>query len=249
VEAFDVLVELATEERWRREVIELLSEDQGAWRSVMEPLDAQVLKATLYESMGLQENAAAALSQAFHATLDADDEWSLGKAEALFEDIQVLAGEEAAAPLAHRLKQTREVFERRSRSSAMMPLSELRSDLQEDEEEFYGLILIVGGNETQESQDAALIAWAKQKWPEANFAFRRTGWSSNWGDQLKSMESDLGRARAMVIMRYIRTSLGQALRRKASELDVPWVACTGSGRASMQRALEEAILLARRHSG
>ncbi len=49
-------------------------------------------------------------------------------------------------------------------------------------------------------------------------------------------------------MRFVRTMLGKALRTRCGELEVPWVACTGSGRASMLRSIEQAVLLAWRQN-
>lgn len=241
-EALDVLVEIAEEEEvLRQELIDMLDHRDGVWRTAIDPLDARVVQAALYEAGGEFANAASKLAQAFHATLDADDEWALGKADALLEDIRALAGEQLAAALEPRLAQYREVFERRSQSGLVIPPSV-------DPEDLYGLVLIVGGNETQAQQDDALIAQLKKQWPNITLLFERTGWNSNWGEQLRAMEGELARARVVVIMRYVRTMLGKSLRKRCNELDIPWVACTGSGRASMHRAIEQAILLAWRQS-
>lgn len=237
-EALDVMVELATaEEPFRTRLIALLADEHGAWRTAMDPLDARVVRAALYEAQGEFANAAQELARAFHATLDVDDEWALGKAEALLEDIRALGGDAAVAPLEPRLAQYREVFERRSQSGLVVPPTVDPSDL-------YGLVLVVGGNETQSQQDEAIAAAIKRQWPNITVLFQRTGWSSNWGDQLNAMEGELARARVVVIMRFVRTMLGKALRKRCNELEIPWVACTGSGRASMLRAIEQAILLA-----
>ena len=241
-EALDILVELATEEPFRSRLIDQLGEEHGAWRTAMDPLDARVVRAALYESMGEFANAANELARAFHSTLDVDDEWALGKAEALIEDIRALGGDDAVASLEPRLAQYREVFERRSQSGLVLPPSI-------DPAELYGLVLVVGGNETQSQQDDAIVAALKRDWPNVTVLFQRTGWNSNWGDQLRAMEGELARARVVVIMRYVRTMLGKALRKRCGELDVPWVACTGSGRASMVRSIEQAILLAWRQTG
>ncbi|MCA9606222.1 MAG: hypothetical protein KC619_11535, partial [Myxococcales bacterium] len=162
--------------------------------------------------------------------------------EALLEDIRALGGDEAVAGLDARLAQYRQVFERRSQSGLVVPPSV-------DPADFYGLVLVIGGNETQAQQDAAIADSIKEQWPNVTIVFERTGWNSNWGDQLRLMEGELSRARAVVIMRYVRTMLGKALRRRCSELELPWIACTGSGRASMVRAIEQAILLAWRQGG
>jgi tetratricopeptide (TPR) repeat protein len=242
-EAFDVLVEVATaEEEQRQRLIEILARDNGPWRSAIDPLDARVVQAALYEADGAFPNAAAELSRAFHALLDVDDEWALGKAEALLEDIRAVGGDDAVAALEPRLKQYREVFERRSQSGLLVPPTV-------DPADFYGLVLVVGGNETQAAQDAQLVEEIRKDWPNVTVLFERTGWSYNWGEQLQRMEGELNRARVLVIMRYIRTMLGRALRKRANELELPWVSCTGSGRESMRRSIEEAILLAWRQSG
>ncbi|HEY8429348.1 MAG TPA: hypothetical protein VIL20_13270, partial [Sandaracinaceae bacterium] len=204
-EALDVLVELAAAEPFRTQLIELLDDEHGPWRTAIEPLDARVVQASLYEAKGLFANAANELAQAFHATLDADDEWAIGKAEALLEDIRALGGDEAVAPLEPRLMQYKEVFERRSQSGLIVPPSVNPEDL-------YGLVLVVGGNETQSQQDQAISAAIKKQWPNITILFERTGWNSNWGEQLRAMEGHLARARVVVIMRYVRTMLGKALR-------------------------------------
>ncbi|MGE3630497.1 MAG: hypothetical protein AB7P00_11310 [Sandaracinaceae bacterium] len=241
-EAFDTMVELATEPPERERLLALLDEPNGPWRSALEPIDARILRATLLEHVGEFEQAASELAGAFHSVLDADDEWALGKAEALLDDIRALGGAEAASPLEPRLAQYKQIFERRSQSGLVVPPTA-------DPADFYGLILIIGGNETQAAQDASITSEIKETWPNANLVFERTGWSSNWGDQLRTMEGEIERARALVVMRYVRTSLGRAVRKLCGELDIPWVACTGSGRASMVRAIEQAILLAWRQSG
>ncbi len=241
-EALDVMVELAAAEPFRTELIEMLDDEHGAWRTAIEPLDARVVQATLYEAKGLFANAASELAQAFHATLDVDDEWALGKAEALLEDIRALGGDDAVASLEPLYQQYKEVFERRSQSGLVIPPTTDPADL-------YGLVLVVGGNETQSQQDETITAAIKRQWPNITILFERTGWNSNWGEQMRAMEGQLARARVVVIMRYVRTMLGRSLRKRCNELDIPWVACTGSGRASMLRAIEQAVLLAWRQSG
>jgi len=47
-----------------------------------------------------------------------------------------------------------------------------------------------------------------------------------------------------VLMPFVRTELGRAVRRLCSEFGVPWVACTGKGYDSMERAIRTALQLA-----
>ncbi|MFK7991075.1 MAG: hypothetical protein AB8I08_33960 [Sandaracinaceae bacterium] len=241
-EALDLMVELGVEEPFTTRLIARLADERGSWRTALEPIDAKVVLATLFESKGQFIDASTQLALAFHATLDVDDEWALGKAEALLEDIRALGGEEAIASLRPRYDQYRQVFERRSQSGLVVPPSV-------DPADFYGIVLVVGGNETQLQQDAQIREAIAESWPNVTLIFERTGWSSNWGDQLKNMDGELSRARVVVLMRYLRTMLGRAVRRRCGDLDIPWVTCTGSGRASMLRSIEQAILLAWRQSG
>ena len=150
-EALDVIIEIASEpsSSFRDATLELLGEESGSWRAALDPIDAIVLKATLYEAGGQFANAASELARAFHATLDVDDEWALGKAEALLEDIHALGGDDAVSGLRERLAQYQEVFERRSQSGLVIPPTIDPADL-------YGLVLVVGGNETQSQQDVAI---------------------------------------------------------------------------------------------
>ena len=46
-------------------------------------------------------------------------------------------------------------------------------------------------------------------------------------------------------MVLVRTNFGRWTRRTAGEHDLPWVSCTGHGRASMERAIDRAVALAR----
>ena len=57
-------------------------------------------------------------------------------------------------------------------------------------------------------------------------------------DQVRTYQ---GRCDALVLMPFVRTELGRALRKLASEWDVPWLSCTGKGFDSMERALRTAF--------
>lgn len=108
------------------------------------------------------------------------------------------------------------------------------------------LVLFVGGNETQARawpgiQGAVTADYGgvvTVKWFE-------TGWGSNWGDAAKEIESLFSQADVLVVMTFVRTMLGRRLRRTAGEAGIPWVACTGHGRASIERAIARAVALAR----
>ena len=69
------------------------------------------------------------------------------------------------------------------------------------------------------------------------------GWGANWNADARHAESALAGADVLVLMSMVRTNLGRHMRRVASELSRPWVACTGTGRASVQGAIEQAVQL------
>ena len=74
--------------------------------------------------------------------------------------------------------------------------------------------------------------------------FRTPGFNSNWDKTLEAVRGYRNRVDALVLMPFVRTQLGRALRRLGGEFDIPWVPCTGKGYDSMERALRLAILLA-----
>ena len=105
-------------------------------------------------------------------------------------------------------------------------------------------ILFVGGNETQEKYRDRLVAELRDTAPNAIVDFELPGWGANWGRLLDHLDERVSRSDAVVIMRFVRTGLGRALRRMASKHGRPWIACSGHGFASLQRAIEEAVRVA-----
>ncbi len=102
-------------------------------------------------------------------------------------------------------------------------------------------ILFVGGNEMQARYDDAVRRELADRLPDVVVDFQHTGWSSNWGRQVAALAQRIGEADAVVIMRFVRTLLGATLRRTCSEKGKRWVACTGHGRDSIVRSIEEAV--------
>jgi hypothetical protein len=109
-------------------------------------------------------------------------------------------------------------------------------------------VLFVGGNETQarhkDSLRAALGRRDDTSGARVELDFLHPGFNSNWDKTLADVRARGGRLDALVLMPLVRTELGRALRRLASELGIPWVPCTGRGYDSMERALQTALALA-----
>ena len=105
-------------------------------------------------------------------------------------------------------------------------------------------ILFVGGNEVQKKRDQPVLKQLSSQYPEVTVDFIHTGWTSNWGDYVDEIDRKLPKTDAVVIMRLIRTNLGRSVRASANAANIPWVACTGTGRDSMVSSIVEAIELA-----
>jgi len=109
-------------------------------------------------------------------------------------------------------------------------------------------VLFLGGNETQERHEQdlrrALARRDETTGAEVTLTFLYPGFNSNWDKALESVRSLRGRLDALVLMPFVRTELGRAVRRLCSEMGIPWVACTGKGYDSMERALRTALELA-----
>ncbi|MHB8464951.1 MAG: hypothetical protein ACYDD7_08955 [Acidimicrobiales bacterium] len=108
-------------------------------------------------------------------------------------------------------------------------------------------VLFVGGNETQQRYHQDIDAAVEGRHEgHVHIEWMGCGWNSNWAKGLQQIQARLARADVLVIMSFVRTSLGERVRAAAGTAGVPWVACTGHGRAAMQRAIERGVALARR---
>lgn len=112
-------------------------------------------------------------------------------------------------------------------------------------------ILFVGGNEVQQRYEEAITAEVRRRYGgKVRVEWEFPGWSPNWAPVADRVEARYGPSTALVLMQFVRTNLGRRLRRTSGEHGVPWVACTGHGRAAIQRAIERGVEVAaakRRH--
>lgn len=103
-------------------------------------------------------------------------------------------------------------------------------------------IVFVGGNEIQARYDASIEMELDERYGgRVSVEWVHPGWSANWASQAEKAEAALISADALVLMKLVRTNLGAEMRRVADTADVPWIACTGHGRASILGALEKAV--------
>ncbi|HVF76222.1 MAG TPA: hypothetical protein VM938_14385 [Acidimicrobiales bacterium] len=105
-------------------------------------------------------------------------------------------------------------------------------------------VLFVGGNETQDRYRTAIDASVALRYDgKVRITWFLSGWRSNWHTDAARIEAAYGQADAVVLMTFIRTHLGQRVRRSAGDAGLPWVACTGHGREAIERAVDRAVAI------
>lgn len=102
-------------------------------------------------------------------------------------------------------------------------------------------VVFVGGNETQAQYDERLRETFLREYPGLQVAFRHTGWTSNWGQQVRGLANECNSADAVVLMTMMRTTLGQKLR---AQLQRPWVSCAARGEMGLRRSIVKAACVA-----
>lgn len=106
-------------------------------------------------------------------------------------------------------------------------------------------IVFVGGNESQHRYRTAVEASLADRYQgKVEIAWYFVGWSSNWRHDLERIAARLPGSDAVVLLSFMRTMLGERLRQAAGDAGVPWVPCTGHGRASIERAIDCAVRVA-----
>jgi hypothetical protein len=220
--ALDGLEVLAQAGPERDRLMERLG-DPEYFRPAWAPEDAGLFRARGLETAGRLPEAAAVLTALAHGYLAGGDHDGEAAARDLLERIRALGAGPPDEGLVRRLEAAP------ARAAEVVPAT------------VAGSVLFIGGNETQERYREDLVRWAKERWPKVTLTLEFPGWSSNWGRELPRIANLIREADAVVIMRFIRTLLGQHVRRLCSEASVPWVACTGHGRDSMRNAIEAAV--------
>ncbi len=106
-------------------------------------------------------------------------------------------------------------------------------------------ILFVGGNDMQANWDSEIDAWLRDNLRGVKVTWIHSGWSSNWSRYTDQVEREIDGVAAIVLMKFVRTILGEKVRKLANEHGKPWIPCTGHGAASVRRAVTEAARIAR----
>ena len=203
-------------------------DDESNWSPAWDFDDAQDARVRLLQRLGRNDEARAVLRHLAHrAITDGDD----GVVD-LFDQLEELGEDETTlAPLRIRMQRVRkpEPGPGTGATAPTIPVS----------------VLFVGGNETQSAYEDALQGWFTDAYPGCRLEFRFSGWGSNWGRLVDDLTRRLDGADALVLMRFVRTGLGRAMRRAASNQAKPWVACSGHGREALRLAIGHAVDKAR----
>ncbi len=112
-------------------------------------------------------------------------------------------------------------------------------------------LIVVGGAETQARQEEAITTKIKEKYPNVELEFIRTGWESNWKPYSEKVKSMLSRSKihAVIISHYLRTNLGRDLRSICDEAKVRWYPLTGKGRGLCIAEIELALRMDKSKNG
>ncbi len=104
-------------------------------------------------------------------------------------------------------------------------------------------VVFVGGDQGQAKKDQEInIELSQRHGGLVTITWVHINWSSNWGKEMTQISGNLKRgADALVLMPLVRTTMGAHVRREAGRLGIPWISCTGQGRGTIVRALEEAV--------
>jgi hypothetical protein len=226
-EALDALEVLAHSGIDPSRLLDLL-DDPREWSPAWTAQEAEEVKFRLYERAGRLDEARSILISLANQAISDDDEMAGDFVEMLRnlgaqpDDLRVLEARLAARPSDND----------ESACAPVVSRSALAQRLR---------IMFVGGNEMQQRYRDRLIESFAKTHPHVELDFEFPGWGANWGPLLARIEGRVRQADALIIMRFVRTLMGRALRRLASECEIPWVACTGRGHRSIERAIGNAL--------
>ena len=226
VRALSALEDLADDAEGRARLLALLA-DRGRYDPAWEVAEANDVRVRLLEAEGRYPEAAALLTLAAHEALSKDVERGLPLAIELLERVDSYGIDRPDAGLTARIEALRRA------GTLPMPGPGRPS----------GRVYFVGGNEVQARYEPWLREEAARRWPGVLLEFDFAGWSSNWGRVLPTIDGHIREAGAVVVMRFIRTMLGRAVREGCGRHGRPWIPCTGHGRDSLLGAIGRAVAL------
>ena len=220
LEHIDGLLERACDPELEQHWADLLGTESGL-RELLDPAEADLVRASVLQRLGAFEDAKAILLQLFYRAA----EGSLDR----FDPADLLASLERLVSTEDELEALRRLI--RQPTESTQPA--LRAPLH---------VLFAGGNETQAQYQEQITAALQERYgPDLTITWFTPGWDMNWIKDADRIVAAMPSAQAIVILTYMRTNLGRHLRKAANEHNLVWRSCTGQGRASMERSLISAI--------
>lgn len=228
--ALDALEILAQSEKKSAEFIALLEEKQGDWRGGWDIFEQQEALVRLHRESDNPEKAMAGCFELAHSYMSKK---RITEALSAMETMREMNPEGQA-------KEALDTLETRLQKE----FSDQRGDEEEEEDHTPVSLMFVGGNEKQENYRAKL----DKEMAEQNIAieWHFTNWNSNWGRIKDELSNRIHRADAVILMQFVRTGLGQSVRKLAGTYEKPWIPCPGHGHNSLRQAILRAAQVARR---
>lgn len=209
------------------EFIKLLSDPSGydpAWTKD----DAATASARCLEARGDYEGALATLRPVFHRHMSKSE---LDNAVALLEWVRTLGLQEGSyADLDRRYSAAKE------QSAEPQPTQRSVKHI---------AVLVVGGDESHAKRKEDVIKRVQKQDAAVSVEFTAIDWTANWNTTLEDVRRKLPNVGAVVLMRFMRTTFGQHVRKLCSEKDIPWRFCYGGGVDVRARAVLRAADAAR----
>ena len=209
------------------EFIELLSKPRG-YDPTWTDDDAAIAIARCLEARGDYANALGKLRPVFHHHMSAND---LDDAEALLEWVRTLGlDKETYVDLENRYAAA---VEPSAGTKSTQPISKQVA------------VLVVGGDESHAKSQEEVIKKVRQADVAVSVDFIAIDWDANWNMPLESVRRKLRKVDAVVLMRFVRTTFGQHVRRLCSTHEVQWRFCYSGGAGARVQAVLRAAKAAR----
>ena len=223
----DELEELAVSGVAVEEFIGLLDDPSGfdpAWTSD----DAATAAARCLAARGDYAAALVKLNPVFHRHMSAGE---LDDAEALLEWVRTLGlPERTYVDLESRYSAAKE-------KPAEQPLSPCASK--------QVAVLVVGGDESHAKGKEGVIKRVRESDSAVSVDFIAIDWAGKWKTTLEDVQRKLPSVDAVVLMRFVRTTFGQHVRKLCSAHRVQWRFCYGGGVGARVQAVLRAAEAAR----
>ena len=106
-------------------------------------------------------------------------------------------------------------------------------------------VLVVGGDESHAKSKEGVIKQVREADSAVSVDFIAIDWAGNWKTTAEDVQRKLPSVDAVVLMRFVRTTFGQQVRKLCSAHDVQWRFCYGGGIGARARAVLRAAEAAR----